>query len=99
MPNAVRVDQRQGEADRRQLALLYRLVCGASANAGGTPRYNAAAVQVVADWGAVAQALVERDLARWSGPDMLEATEAGARRVADDLRARGLELLPHRTLA
>ncbi|MFI6868315.1 hypothetical protein [Nocardia sp. NPDC050406] len=93
MADTVLVDLLRREPTRRQLALLYRLVCGASVNVGGTPRYRAAPVQVVADWRADAEALVRWELARWVGADILAVTEPGVRRVADELHTRGIELL------
>ncbi|MBF6482645.1 hypothetical protein IU431_00490 [Nocardia otitidiscaviarum] len=83
---------REREPAHRLRGLLYRLVCGSSVNAGGTPRHKAAPAQIVAEWRPVAAALTLWGLARWIGPDTLEATEAGVEWIAADLRLRGVEL-------
>ncbi|WP_282778566.1 hypothetical protein [Nocardia sp. CC201C] len=83
-----------GTPAHRLRGLLYRLVCGSSVNAGGTPRHKAAPAQIVAEWRPVAAALTLWGLARWIGPDTLEATAAGVDWIAADLRLRGVELAP-----
>lgn len=84
----------QREPAQRLIGLLYRLVCGSSANAGGTPRYKAFPVQVIPEWRPVAAALELWGLARQVAPDTVEATGAGVHWIAADLRLRGIELVP-----